>query len=421
MEELQNTEAMVQDQNLTSAPKTGAEQKETSESMETKEQIAPVATLGQQLAGDEATKVPTAEISAEASAATEADLPESAEENVDGTTNAPTEEELAELEARKHETEVYDAEVERILDDPTFHAIKLPGSERPVLNLTACVRDCIGLGRPAYNREHGKDQERTAKSIAEIGPQHLLIVGTLPMAEAAGIPVIPFINDLNETALYDPMSALYVLDGNGRMADLVQKPVDEWPDIFAVFPAKDSSGQVDQKGAYIGTNRNVMPWGGPDYLLVRVLGTAPHEAWEYIKDLEDNGYGYTAACVLSTLRKGNITKTQLTKSDLDEKKLFDRFDSAKTIHAQMVATFGEESDVLKTKQIPEEMVDCLNRLVEENGLEKAVPKMVEFLKSITTGQVNDITNAKKKDGLSKHAVRVTTFHNLFEAYITSHK
>lgn len=419
MEKEKETEAMVQDQNLTPAPETGAEQNETIESMETKEQIAPVATLGQQLAGDEATKVPTPETAA--APAAEEETPESTEEKVDGTTDTPTEEELAELEAKKHETEVYDAEVARILADPAFHATTLPGSNRPVLNITACVRDGIGLGRPSYNRQHGKDQERTAKSIAEIGPQHLLIVGTLPMAEAAGIPVAPFVNDLNETALYDPMSALYVLDGNGRMADLVQKPVDQWPDIFAVFPAKDSKGIVDQKGAYIETNRNVTPWGSPDYLLVRVLDSEPHEAWKNIKALEDKGYGYTAACVLTRLKKGNITKTQLTKADLDEADLFNRFKEAKTIHAQMVATFGEESDVLKTKQIPEEMVDCLNRLVEEMGLEKAVPKMVEFLKSITTGQVNDITNAKKKDGLSKHAVRVTTFHNLFEAYITSHK
>ena len=102
MSETQNTEAMVQDQNLTPAPETGAEQNETSESMESKEQIAPVATLGQQLAGDEATKVPTAE-TPDAQAAEE-DTTESTEEEVDGTTDTPTEEELAkqtELQAKR--------------------------------------------------------------------------------------------------------------------------------------------------------------------------------------------------------------------------------------------------------------------------------------------------------------------------------
>ena len=413
-------EAMVQDQNLTPAPEAGAEQKESSESMENKDQDAGIRPLGEQLAGEEATKVPAPE-TPDAPDAPEADTTESTEEEVDGTTETPTEEELAELEARKHETEVCDAEAARVLEDPAFHAVKLPGSNRPVLNLTACARDGIGFGRPAYNRQHGKDQERTAKSIAEIGPQHLLIVGTLPMAEAAGIPVAPFENDLNETALYEPQSALYVIDGNGRIGDLVKKPVDEWPDIYGVFPAKDSMGMVDQKRAFIGTNRYVTPWGSPDYLLVRILDTDTHEAWKHIKSLEDKGYGYTSACVLSTLKKGNITKTQLTKSGLDEGKLFERFDSAKTLLAQMEKTFGEESDIMKTKLIPEEMVDCLNRLVEKNGLKKAVEKMVEFFKSLDTGKVSDIINAKAKDGLSKHAVRVTMFHNMFEEYLNSHK
>ena len=86
MTDLKNTEAMVQDQNLTPAPQAGAEQKETSESMESTEQIAPVATLGQQLAGEEATKVPTPETPADAPATAETDTPESTEEKVDGTT-----------------------------------------------------------------------------------------------------------------------------------------------------------------------------------------------------------------------------------------------------------------------------------------------------------------------------------------------
>lgn len=85
MERIIENEAMVQDQNLTPAPQAGAEQKETSESMETKEQIAPVATLGQHLAGDEATQVPTTE-TPDAHAAVEPDTPESTDEKVDGTT-----------------------------------------------------------------------------------------------------------------------------------------------------------------------------------------------------------------------------------------------------------------------------------------------------------------------------------------------
>ena len=101
MAEMQNNEA----KNLTPAPQTGAEQKETSESMESKEQDANIRTLREQLAGEEATKVPTTETpDAAPAAATESDTHEPTDENVDGTTDTPTEEELAkqaELQAKR--------------------------------------------------------------------------------------------------------------------------------------------------------------------------------------------------------------------------------------------------------------------------------------------------------------------------------
>ena len=414
-----NTEAMVQDQNLTHAPKAGAEQKENHEIMDSKEQDASIRTLGEQLAGEEATKVPTPETPVDAPAAAESDSPESADDKVDGTTDTPTEEELAELEARKHETEVYHKEVARVISDPRYHATHLPGGKGVIMNLTAAVRDGVELGTPSYNRAHGKDQERTAKSIAEIGLQHPLIVATAAMADAAGIPVVRFQSDPKKD---QPLgNGLVPVDGNGRVYPLMAKPIEEWPEIYAIFPSLNPQGLLDLKKNYVHININSTLWGGPDYLVLKVMEPDPHLAWLYLKELQKKGYGHTASNVLTTLKKGNITKTQLTKADLDEADLFKRFEHAKTIHAQMVKTFGEESDVLKTKQLPEEMVDCLNRQVDEVGLEKAVAKMVEFLKSMDTGKVSDITNAKRKDGLSKHDVRVTLFHNMFEAYIASHK
>lgn len=415
-----NSEATVQDPNLTTAPQAGAEQKENHEVMESKEQDAGIRTLRDQLAGNEAAKVPTTETpDAASAAATESDTHEPTEEKVDGTTDSPTEEELAEQAARKHETEVYHAEVARVIADPRYHAMHLPGGKGVILNLTAAVKDGVELGTPSYNRAHGKDQERTAKSIAEIGLQHPLIVATAAMAEAAGMPVVRFATDPKKEA---PLGEhMVVIDGNGRMGPLMKKALKEWPDIYAIFPSLDPKGEMDLNKRYVHININSTLWGGPDYLVLKVMEPDPHPAWLYMKELQKKGYGHTASNVLTTLKKGNITKTQLTKADLNEEDLFKRFEYAKTVHAQLVATFGEESDVLRTKQIPEEMVACLEKLIDKDGLEIAVPKMVEFLKSLKTGDVSDITNAKGKDGLSKHAVRVTIFHNKFEAYIATHK
>ncbi len=349
----------------------------------------------------------------------ESDLTKSNTPDVKDGTTTSSEEELSEAEQRKHETEVYHSEVKRVLADPRYHAQPLPGGKGVIMNLTAAVRDGIELSTPSYNRAHGKDQDRTAKSIEEIGLQHPLIVATSAMAEAAGMPVKRFDTDPNKGR---PLGlSLTVSDGNGRARPLLKKPVDEWPEVYAVFPSLDANDQMDLKKVYVHINMNGSTWGGPDFLVLKVMEPEPHEAWTYMKKLQDDGYGHTASNVLTTLKKGNITKTQLTKVDLDEEKLFERFESAKKVHAQLKATFGEDNDILKTKQVPEEMVDCLNELVEDGGLDKAVEKMIAFLKNLKSDEVATITGAKGKAGASKHVVRVDLFHNLFNKYIDSHK
>ena len=366
-----------------------------------------------------ANEQPSVEAPAEDTVQAESDPTESNTPDVKDGTTTSSEEELSEAEQRKHETEVYHSEVKRVLADPRYHAQPLPGGEGVIMNLTAAVRDGIELSTPSYNRAHGKDKERTAKSIEEIGLQHPLIVATSAMTEAAGMPVKRFSTDPKKDS---PLGiSLPVQDGNGRIEGLFSMPLNEWPEVFAVFPSLDANDQMDLKKVYVHINMNVSTWGGPDFLVLKVMEPEPHEAWTYMKALQDAGYGHTASNVLTTLKKGNITKTQLTKVDLDEEKLFERFESAKMVHAQLKATFGEDNDILKTKQVPEEMVDCLNELVEDGGLDKAVEKMIAFLKSLKPDEVATITGAKGKAGASKHVVRVGLFHNLFNKYIDSHK
>ena len=363
---------------------------------------------------------PSVEAPAEDVAKVEPDTTKSAAPAEDGNTDTPpTEEDLSEVEQREQETKVYFAEVERILADPRYHAIRLPGGKGVIMNLTAAVRDGIELSTPSYNRAHGKDKERTAKSIEEIGLQHPLIVATSAMADAAGMPVKRFSTDPKKDSPLGP--SLAIIDGNGRIEELLSTAIEEWSDVYAVFPSLNAAGKMHLKKAYVHININVATWGGPDFLVLKVMEPEPHEAWTFIKGLQDKGYGHTASNVLATLKKGNITKTQLTKVDLDEAKLFDRFESAKKIHAQLVETFGEENDVLKTKQVPEEMVDCLQGLVEKDGIDKAVETMLAFLKSLNSDQVAAITGAKGKAGSSKHDVRVSLFHNYFNEYIVTHK
>lgn len=433
MKELLKTEATVQDQNFDPTTKNSVENTDkTIEEMENTENIPGVQTIGaatgstppsqEDVKNEEPTvnePAPTKTSDAD-TVQDESDPTKSPAPVEDGNTDTPPmEEDLSEAEQREQETKVYFAEVERILADPRYHAMRLPGGKGVILNLTAAVRDGIELSTPSYNRAHGKDKERTATSIKEIGLQHPLIVATSAMAEAAAMPVKRFNTDPNAKIVLG--ASLVVIDGNGRIEELLLKPVDEWPDVYAVFPSLDANNQMDLKKVYVHINMNVSTWGGPDFLVLKVMEPEPHEAWTYIKDLQDKGYGHTASNVLVRLKKGNITKTQLTQVDLNEAKLFERFESAKKVHAQLVETFGEDTDVLKTKQVPEEMVDRLEDLVQDAGLEKAVEKMIAFLKSLKSDEVASITGARGKARVSKHVVRVAMFHNLFSKYIDTHK
>ena len=421
MSETKNPEVMVQDQNLNSTPNTGMDNENIQKKDMFNTEEVGLPTIGETSTGKAPAKEPTnPETQSEGNAQTESDTKESAATTEDGNTDTPpTKKVLTEDEQRKHETEVYNAEVARVLADPRYHAQSLPGEKGVILNLTAAVRDGIELSTPSYNRAHGKDLDRTAKSIEEISLQHPLIVATSAMAEAAGMPVKRFDTDPNKDR---PLSlSLTIIDGNGRARPLLKMPVDEWPDVYAVFPSLDANNQMNLKKVYVHINMNVSTWGGPDFLVLKVMEPEPHEAWTYIKGLQDKGYGHTASNVLARLRKGNITKTQLTKVDLDEAKLFERFEYAKKVHAQLVETFGEDTDVLKTKQVPEEMVDRLEDLVQDAGLEKAVEKMIAFLKSLKSDEVASITGAKGKAGTTKHVVRVAMFHNLFQKYKDTHK
>ena len=91
------------------------------------------------------------------------------------------------IDALKHETEVFDQEVERILADPRYHAVQMPNG-RVVMDLTAAHKDGIQINRFDYNRTHGKDEGATGKSLRTDGAQHPLLVVPVRVAKAAGLP-----------------------------------------------------------------------------------------------------------------------------------------------------------------------------------------------------------------------------------------
>ena len=330
-----------------------------------------------------------------------------------------------EIDALKHETEIFDQEVRRMLADPRYHAVQLPNG-RVVLDLTAAHKDGVPLYRMDYNRTHGKDEEATGKSLRTDGAQHPLLVVPVRVARAAGLPISHFQKDPDQTSPIDE-DGLAPVDGHGRVNNAFGSK-EGWPQFDAVLLVKNKDGYIDTKKAYSVTNQNILVWGAKDHLVPKLFD--PNElrekALKVIHDLVDKGYLYTAACEWGTWRIGNVTKTELnTIVNEEEAKNFMKYTQyGKQIHEACVKKFGEGDDkLLKTKKFPEALIENWNGLRDKYGADKATETMIMFIEQLESGKAIEITNAKKdKDNdLDKDTVRRQLLNKAYKEFLAKAK
>ena len=330
-----------------------------------------------------------------------------------------------EIDALKHETEIFDQEVRRMLADPRYHAVQLPNG-RVVLDLTAAHKDGVPLYRMDYNRTHGKDEEATGKSLRTDGAQHPLLVVPVRVAKAAGLPISHFQKDPDQTSPIDE-NGLAPVDGHGRANDAFGSK-EGWPQFDAVLLVKNKNGFIDTKKAYSVTNENVSVWGSKDHLVPRLFD--PHElrreTLKAIHELVNKQYLYTAACSWVLWKVGGVTKKELNTIVTEEQanKFKEYTQHAKQIHEACIKKFGEGDDkLLKTKKFPEKLIEIWEVLRDKSGADEATATLVKFINSLDNGKANEIVNAKKdKDkDLDKDTVRKQLLEKAYKGFLAKAK
>lgn len=320
-------------------------------------------------------------------------------------------------------TTVVGAEIERVRIDPRFHAIAF--DDNALINLKGAAMDGVGFKTPEVNRKHGKDEASTGESLMKYGPQHPLIVITDKMAEALGLKVIRFSNDDPTKPVFAGYTLIF-LDGNGRMNHLLGLNPKDWPNVYAIFPTKNSAGYYDILKSYEVINTQVTVWKPGDWVTKRILeeGVKAHKGWTSINQLRQKGYNYQAACELMTLGTDRITKDQIISGDAG--KIFKRYRQAVKIHNALVKKFGEGNNdmVLKTKAFPAKISELWDDVQLLQGGEKATEYMIAFIDQFPQEQVKKIKEAKgsKKDGVrvTKDAIRIGILETEFNAYMEKH-
>lgn len=315
-------------------------------------------------------------------------------------------------------TEVCEQEISRVISDPNIGAV-------PYANGSNCLIDLRKvhpyLYTPQVNRLHGTDQKKTGDSLMSYGSQHLLLVVTVKIAKTAGLVPEHFGNAPDKS---QPVSehGFVLLDGNGRVNYLMGIPVDEWPEVYAVFPSKDSAGFYDINKIFDVINTQVSVWKTQDMVQKRLLidGGNAHPGWILIQELVNKKkYKYQAACQLATLDTDRVNKTRVTTGDAND--VFSHYNSAKKIFDVLVIKFGEETDTLKTKEFTKELSTLWKKLQKKYGDDFATDNFVDFLSnSLADDKVKEINEAKSvKGGISKDEKRKSILNNEFSNFISS--
>lgn len=320
-------------------------------------------------------------------------------------------------------TTVSDEETERILDDEDYAATPFLNGTNAILDINTAVANGVTLLTPEINRTHGKDESTTGESIMTHGAQHPLIVVTKKTAEAAGIKPVRFSNDSErDKPIPKDAKALVVLDGNGRINYLLTMELSDWPQFSAVLPSKNRAGFIDLPACITCINTDIVKWKTQDFVQKRILdeGENTHEGWTVINSLVRQGFGYQAACQMTTLGTDRVQKSAVCKGDT--KDVFMHYESAKRIQAILLEKFVKDLTPLKTKELSKEIATQWKLLQKKYGDEVATDHYINFLNETLTDEfVKKIQEAKSDDSdkgkVSKDEIRKKQLRTAFDRFV----
>lgn len=250
------------------------------------------------------------------------------------------------------------------------------------------------------------------------GAQHVLIVMTWKMADAAGLKVKRFKNDPKADEEI-PDDSLVFIDGNGRIDYLLGVDKTDWPNVYAVFPTKDAAGFYNLNISFDVINTQVSVWKTKDMVLKRILtdGSQAHPGWKMINQLIKRGYNYQAACQLATLGTDRITKAKVNNESADD--IFTNYEYAIEVYEAEKKKFGEGKDkTLKTKAFTKELSTLWRKFTKKYSGDEATKLFIDFINQIPEKTANSIKKAQsKKGGMTKDDIRISLLDNCFNKFV----
>lgn len=343
--------------------------------------------------------------------------------------------EKVKVEPQKDYKPAYTDEEKRYLQEVT-DVVKAEISEAPVRygaipfgnNVVISLKKFVKLGgilaSPKINRVHtSSDMKATGESLLSHGSQHILLVISAKVAVIAGIDYERFANDPDKDKPFPENALILVLlDGNGRINFLMNLPIEEWPEIYAVFPSADAAGYYNITRAFDVINTKVTVWKSQDMVLKRLLaeGTKAHPGWDMINSLVKKGYMYQAACELATLKTDRVKKDEIVNGDAND--TFIHYESASKIFEALKVAIGEGKDkTLKTKAFPMLVSSLWGKLSAKFGDDRATEYFVQFIDGLAENKVKAIIEAKTKKGKpSRDEQRKQILEQEFYTFVGAH-
>lgn len=283
----------------------------------------------------------------------------------------------------------------------------------------------IKIAKLGINRNpKAKSVELMQGTILEVGVQIMCVVIPSTVAARFGFTIMDFEgNPIPEDEL---SKTVVIIDGQTRYSS-IQKIRKEHPDIkvelYAYFPlhwiALDKMLQA--------INLKVFTWANSDFM-TGVLGNANIDkdiklVLEYVQMLESRGYNYTPACEWATLTKGIIRKTPLVKAMSEEnptlKYSYSKFGMA--IHKAAMEKFsGTNEDALKSKTIPELIIEKWNAACVDLSQNEATKHIIRFISGISNDSLREMvapSRYKRGCGKKKEAFVKEQFEQSYQEFL----
>ena len=222
------------------------------------------------------------------------------------------------------------------------------------------------------------------------------------------------------------VQTIIIVDGQTRymaIRKIMNEHLGKTPaNVFAYFP----TNWINLTKMLQTINLKVFTWKNSDFIcgLERAgnISDGTARALSFVRQLERQGYNFTAACEWMTLVKGIIRKPSLVKAmnATDSKLCYGNSEYGIRIHETAKSKFtGNNEKALKNKAVPEFIIDKWNNACNELNKKEATSYIIAYLNGLADKDVAEIVSPsgyKRGNGKPKADFTKTQLEDSFQRF-----